>query len=217
MRSIVVLEAIVLSYLFCAASSAQPSPATSTSKSFDELFRQAHHAAAAFTTLTARFTETTTSSLLSRPIVAHGILAVERPSRAVLRFTDPDPRVVLIDGNRMTMIWPSRNLRRVSNVESSQSRIQKYIETDSPAELLRQFDVDLSDRSEWPGTYEVTLIPKRKQVRDTLTRLDLWIGRSSFLLSAIRMTFANGDTKTMTFEDVAQNPTLDAGTFSVDR
>lgn len=217
MLSVVVLEAIVLSYLFCAASSAQPSPATSTSKSFDELFRQAHKAAAAYTTLTARFTETTTSSLLSRPIVAHGILAVQRPSRAIMRFTDPDPRVVLIDGNRMTFSWPSRNLRRVSNVESSQNRIQKYIATDSPAELLRQFDAVLGDRSEWPGTYEVTLTPKRKQIRDTLARLELWVGRSSFLLSAIRMTFVNGDTKTVTFEDIAQNPNLDSGTFDVDR
>ena len=38
-------------------------------------------------TLTARFTETTTSSILTRPLVASGIVAVERPSKVVLHYS----------------------------------------------------------------------------------------------------------------------------------
>ena len=41
-------------------------------------------------TLTARFTETTTSSLLTRPLVARGTVAVERPSRVVLHYQQPE-------------------------------------------------------------------------------------------------------------------------------
>ena len=58
-------------------------------------------------TLTAHFTETTTSSLLTRPLVSRGTLAVERPSRVVLRYDEPEARVVLIDGDTMTMSWPA--------------------------------------------------------------------------------------------------------------
>jgi len=86
-------------------------------------------------------------------------------------------------------------LRQVSNVASSQKRIQKYVAGGSAAELRRQFDVNLRDRSDRPDSYQVTLIPKQKQVRETLTRLDLWVQRTSFLLSAIQMTFASGDTR----------------------
>ena len=46
------------------------------------------------------------------------------------------------------------------------------------------------------------MVPKRKQIRETLARLDLWVDRTSLLLDAMKMTFANGDTKTMAFEDV---------------
>ena len=61
------------------------------------------------------------------------------------------------------------------------------------------------------------MVPKRKQIRETLARLELWVDRTSMLLDAMKMTFANGDTKTMTFEDVVPNAPLDAGTFSLDR
>ena len=133
-----------------------------------------------------------------------------------MRFIDPEQRVIVIDGDRMTTSWPARKLREVSNISSAQGRVQKYIAADSPAELRRQFDAELRDQSERPRTFEVTLLPKRKQIRDTMTRLDLWIGSSSFLLDAIRMTFANGDTKTIVFEDVVLNPALDAKAFAID-
>jgi len=215
-----VFAALALIAALSAGSSAQSGPSSSSPSaggSFDALYRRGHQTGAGIKTLTARFTETTTSSLLTRPLVASGTLAVQRPSRVVLRYTDPEQRIVLIDGERMTMSWPSRNIRQVSNVSSAQGRIQKYLASESADELRRQFDIELRDQRDRTETYEVGLIPKRKQIRETTPRLDLWIDRSSFLLSAIRLAFANGDTKTMAFEDVALNVVLDADTFSVDR
>ena len=65
----------------------------------------------------------------------------------------------------------------------------------------RQFTIEHRDPSERPGTYEFVLTAKRNRIRDTITRLDLWVDPSTFLLRAIRMTFSNGDTKTMVFEE----------------
>ena len=61
------------------------------------------------------------------------------------------------------------------------------------------------------------MVPKRKQIREALAQLDLWVIRSSLLLDAMRMTFANGDTKTMAFEDVVPNAALEPGSFTLDR
>jgi outer membrane protein assembly factor BamB len=52
---------------------------------------------------------------------------------------------------------------------------------------------------------------------ETLTTLDLWIDPATSLLSAMRMTFANGDTKTMTLARVVTNPALGSDAFSVER
>ena len=41
--------------------------------------------------------------------------------------------------------------------------------------------------------------------------------QSTLLLDAMRMTFANGDTKTMMFDDVVPNAALEPGTFTIGR
>src|ERR1700710_568909 len=84
---------------------AQPHPAQDDA-SFDALYRRGSAINGSLKTLTATFTETTTSSLLTRPLVASGTVAVERPSRVVLHYLLPEPRDVLIDGDRLIVSWP---------------------------------------------------------------------------------------------------------------
>ena len=208
-----VISACIAACVLRVAASAMAPPDT-----FDELYARGQTVNAAIKTLTARFTETTTSSLLTKPIVARGRLAVQRPTRVVLRYTDPDARVVLIDGDRMTTSWPSRSLTQVTDIRTAQGRVQKYFLNGTAAELRGQFDIhDHGTASDRPDLYYVTMVPKRKQIRESLAQLDLWVNRPSLLLDAIKMTFANGDTKTMAFEDVVPNATIDPGSFTLDR
>lgn len=197
--------------------SARPSTSPQSTIEFDAAYRRAQQANAALKTLTARFTETTTSSLLERPLVASGTLAVQRPSKVILRYTAPDTRTVLIDGDHMTMAWPARKLRQQTDIKRAQSRVQRYFVQGSAEDLRREFDVELRTTSERAGLQEVRLRPKRRQIREALAALDLWIDPATSLLAAMRMTFANSDTKTMVFEGVVVNPTLPADAFSLER
>jgi len=202
----------------CVALARASAADTPKADSFDELYERGQKVNASIKTLTARFTETTASTLLTKPLIAHGRLSVERPARVILRYTDPEARVVLIDGNTMTMRWPGRNINQTLDIAATQGCIQKYFVNGTAADLRRQFDID--DRPQGdnrPNTYYVSMIPKRKQMREGLGRLELWVGRTSMLLDTMKMTFANGDTKAMTFEDVVPNAPLDTGTFNLDR
>jgi outer membrane lipoprotein-sorting protein len=139
---------------------------------------------------------------------------VQRPSRIALRYTVPDTRLVLIDGARMTIDWPARQLHESRDIGAAQGRIQKYFVDSSPAELRRHFEVTATDTSERPGTYLVTMVPKRRQIKEGMSRLDLWVSRTTLLMEAMRITFPNGDTKLMTFTDVRPDAPLDPSTFS---
>jgi outer membrane lipoprotein-sorting protein len=184
---------------------------------FDELYTRGKKANDAMKTLTARFTETTTSSLLTKPMIARGRVAVERPSRVVLRYAEPDVRIVLIDGNTMTMSWPSRNVKQVTDIGTAQGRVQKYFINGTVDDIRGQFEIDDHGSGDKPGTWWVTMVPKRRQIKENLAKLDLWIDKTSLLLDTMRMTFTNGDTKTMAFEDVAPNAPIEPGTFSLER
>jgi outer membrane lipoprotein-sorting protein len=211
------LAAALLAVTPVAALGQKASPSTAIREgSFDDLYRRGQQMNAALKTLTARFTETTSSSLLTRPLVSRGTIAVERPSRVILRYSEPETRVVLIDGDRMTVSWPGQNLRQVSDIGTTQRRVQKYFINSTAAELRQQFDIDDRAASERPGAFQLSFTPKRKQIREGLSRVDLWVDRTSLILSAMRMIFANGEEKLMVFEDVVQNGPLGPDTFAID-
>jgi outer membrane lipoprotein-sorting protein len=180
---------------------------------FDELFKQGQAKNAALKTLTAAFVETTTSSLLTRPLVSSGTLAVERPSRIVMRYREPDDRVVLIDGDTLTMSWPSKNVRQAKDIGAAQKRIQKYFVDSGPNELRGHFTIAAREATDRPGTYLVEMVPKRKQIQEGLSKLELWVDRTTQLMVAMRMTFPNGDTKLLTFTDVKPNAPVDPAMF----
>ena len=179
---------------------------------FDDLYRRGHEKNGSLKTFTAAFTEVTTSTLLTRPLTARGTLAVERPGRVALRYAEPDARVVLIDGDRMTMSWPSRGVRQTKDIGAAQKRVQKYFVDSSPRELRSHFHIEAREAGDRPG-YLIAMVPQRKQIKEGLTKLELWIDPDSLLMSGMRMTFPNGDTKLMTFSDVKPNAAVDPAWF----
>jgi outer membrane lipoprotein-sorting protein len=182
---------------------------------FDQIYNRGRGIQSSLKTVTATFTETTTSSLLSRPLVAHGTLAVERPSRIVLRYSTPEARILLIDQDKMTLVWPSRAVRQQTDVAAALRRVDKYFLDKSPDELRSNFDITAIEADDRPGTWRVTMVPRRKQIQQGVARIDLWIDRTSLLLTAMRMTFPNADTKLMAFENVVINGPVDQSLFSV--
>ncbi len=204
-------------FVFASIAGAQKKAPAHQPDVFDELYTKGKKANDAMKTLTANFIETTASTLLTKPLVARGRVGVERPSRIVLRYSEPDVRTVLIDGNKMTMSWPSRSITQVTDIGTAQGRVQKYFINGTSADLLREFTVTSRVATDRPGTYELLMVPKRKQIREGLAGLDLWIDQSSMLLTAMRMSFSNGESKLMTFDEIKINSPVDPGLFSTGR
>jgi outer membrane lipoprotein-sorting protein len=182
---------------------------------FDDIYARSRGIEASLKTVTARFTETTTTKMLVKPLVSHGDLAVVRPDQIVLRYTDPEPHVVLIDGGQMTLSWPSRSITQKRDIGAARKRIDKYFVDKTPDDLRHAFKIATVVSNDPPNTWHITMAPTRSQIKQGLTELHLWIDRSSMLLTAMRMDFPNGDTKLMAFEDVKVNVPVDPAIFSL--
>ena len=203
--------------LFVAALLARaPTPGAAAPRDlFDEIYAKSRGIEASLKTVTASFTETTTSKMLTKPLISRGVLAVVRPDRIVLRYADPEPHVVLIDGARLTMAWPSRNVTQRSDIGDARKRIDKYFLDKSPDELRRSFKIAAAPVTDPANTWKVTMRPTRSQISQGLAALHLWIDRTSLLLAAMQLDFPNGDTKLMSFADVQVNGTVDPKLFSI--
>jgi outer membrane lipoprotein-sorting protein len=170
---------------------------------FDEIYARGKPLESTLKTLTARFSETSQSPLLARPLIARGTIAVIRPSRVAMHYTVPDVRTVLIDRGTLRVVWPSHAIDRTTPIGAMEKRIQQYFVDTSPKQLRSHFEIDAQVAKDRPGAWFLTMTPKRKQIREGLSQLELWINNDSVMLSAMRMVF----------EDVRINPAIDEAAF----
>ena len=172
---------------------------------FDDIYRRGQPMEQSIKTIRAHFIETTTSSLLVKPVVAEGTLLAVRPSDILLDYTKPEKKLLRIDATTLRFVWPDRNLRESKDIRESQARVQKYFVDKTPGELRRHFAITATEDRARPGTWRLEMVPKRKQIQQGVTKIELWIDQRSTMLSTMTLTFAGGDTKTMAFTNVEVN------------
>lgn len=172
---------------------------------FEEIYRRSQPMDATMKTIHAAFVETTTSPLLEKPLVAEGTLSAVRPSDVEMIYTTPVRRTITIKGNQLIFDMPDRKMHQERDISEAQARIQKYFVTRKPEELRKHFTIVATADTERPGTYKIDMTPKRKQIQEGLTRLELWIRQDTLMLDAMRMAFPGDQMKMMEFRDVVIN------------
>jgi outer membrane lipoprotein-sorting protein len=183
---------------------------------FDDLFARTVAKRQSIQSIRARFIETTTSTLLDKPLVSRGTLIAAPPGRVLMSYTEPERRTIAIDGRSLVVVWPDRGEREKIDISQIQKRIDQYFAQASISQLRSMFDISAAADPAMRGTDRVDMRPKRKQVKEGLERLELWIDRESLLLVQMRMTFPGGDQKTVKLEDIAVNVPVTEGTFRIE-
>ncbi len=186
-------------------------PQSASRADLEALFARGRASLTAMRTLTATFTETTISSLLRDPIVARGTLKATAPRQVVMEYTAPERKTLSVDATRLVVAWPDRGERQELNIADAQKRVDKYFTDASVDELRRSFDIDLVPDPKMPNTDSLVLRPTRKQIKEGLARLRLWVDRTRVVLVKMTMDFSNGDSKTIEFSDIRVNPAAEAG------
>jgi outer membrane lipoprotein-sorting protein len=193
-------------------------PVAQQPRAADDLFTRIFNRATAqqrtMQSVRARFTETTSSSLLLKPIVAHGTLIAATPARVRMTYSDPEPKTIVIDGKSLVVEWTLRGQRERIDIAEVQKRVDQYFTHADINQLRSMFQITAADAG-LPQTDRIEMVPKRKQIKQGLERLELWIERERVVLVQMRMTFAGGEQKTITLEDIEVNPPVGVDTFQI--
>jgi outer membrane lipoprotein-sorting protein len=183
---------------------------------FDELHARVRALEEKRQTIRAKFTETTVSSLLVKPMVSEGTLVGAKPASLAMTYTSPERRTIIVDGRRMLTTRPVLGERELVDITEIMKRVDHYFVNATPDELRKHFTVRAFVDVEIPAWYQIDLVPTRKQIRQGLDRLQIWIARDPLLLAQIRITFAGGDTTTVAIKDAELNVPLSPDAFKVD-
>ena len=168
---------------------------------------------ASMRSLQAHFTETTTSTLLNKPLVAHGTVIGAPPARVRMTYTDPEVKTVVIDGDTLTILWPDRRERQQIKIGEMQKRIDHYFTRASVKDLESMFQIMAAPDETRRAVDRIEMRPRRKQIKQGLERLDLWIERESAMLVQMRMFFPSGDEKTIALDDISTDVPVSDATF----
>jgi len=179
---------------------------------FDTLHARISAAEAKRTSLRARFVESTTSSLLVKPMVSQGTLVGEKPARMLITYLSPERKSILMDGQRLFVTRAGRKDVEQTDITEVMKTVNKYFTSADPGQLRRAFTIRAIPDQAVPGGYQVDLLPRRKQIKQGLDRLQFWVSRD-YMLTQLTMTFAGGDTTVFKLEDVELNVAIPPGTF----
>jgi len=209
-RSLSILGLTVL------ALSAPPQP-TPSSDAFSQIFTKTMARRETTKSIRAHFTETTTSSLLQKPLVAHGTIVAAPPARVLMTYTDPEKRYVSIDPKFLVVFWPDRGQRERIDISQTQKRIDHYFANAGIDDLRSMFTIVVSADPAFRSADRVEMRPKRKQLKEGLELLQLWIDRDTLLLAQMSMQFPGGDVKVIRLDDVAVNVPVTEASFEIPR
>jgi outer membrane lipoprotein-sorting protein len=210
MSSLTLLAHVAL--LLALAAPQKPS-ASRNGDLFSQIFQKSVARQKTMKSIRGNFTETTTSSLLVKPIVSKGTIIATPPALVRMTYLEPEPKTVVMDGKSLTVVWPKRNEREQIDIRQTQKRIDKYFTNASVDDLRDSFDITAEPDAVMRRTDRVQMLPRRSQIKKGLEKLELWIDRETVLLVQMRMTLAGGDQKTIVLEDLTLDVPIGDDTF----
>ena len=186
----------------------------SRAPSFEALYARSQERQKDITSLSGQFVETTVSSLLVEPVVARGSVIALKSGRVVMSYVSPEPRTVIVDGNRLFVHWPQRDQLETLNIAETQQRVRKYFTGASPGDLKGFFDITVSIDPDTAGAYLINMKPRRDQIRQALEQLQIRVDQETTLMTSMRMVFPGGDAKEIRFEGIRVNVPVDESLFT---
>lgn len=137
------------------------------------------------------------------------------PLRVVMEYKRPALKTVALDQRWMVIAWPDRTEFEKVNIAEAQRRVQKYFVEVSPKQLRDSFAVTVTSERPMGDVYRLDLVPKRKQISEGVTRIQIWIDRESLMMTKMALNFAGGDAKTLELRDIKINPAIDESAFAL--
>jgi len=203
---------VLLGIIFCAVSlSAQYQNATEAQKK--EITAKITQAAEQMNTMQCDFTQVRELSFMDEKVTSEGKVHFKKTNKIRLEYTKPYQYVFTMDGQNMKMTSGGQTTTTLTNQSKLFNEISKVLVggvsgsglIDSP-DFDTQFMVGSDD-------YKMVLTPKKKEVRDLFSAIQLYVGKSDNRIRAIELLEKGGDKTTITLRNFQLNTAINDELF----
>jgi chaperone LolA len=163
-------------------------------------------------TVAARFSQKKETSFFREPLISSGLVKFKRPDQIHWTYLKPEPTEVALDGKTLWFYTPGRSQAEQYSLVRGR-RVAQYLEP-----LTAIFQKTFGELTEayaiaYEGlaadqSFHFRLQPKEEKIQGFLSRVDLWIDKSSGAILRFKMLESNGDQLSLEFENLQINPPL---------
>ena len=146
-------------------------------------------ASTAFRGMSAHARRLSHTDVIGEDNVDSGVMLLKRSRpremRMLVDLTQPDPKTVALQGRKLEVYYPKMQTVQEFDVGKSRELLDQFFLLGfgtSRADLLNAYDIRLVGPETVDGkkTDRLELIPKSKEVRQHLNKLELWISEAGF-------------------------------------
>ena len=167
-------------------------------------------------TLSAEFTETTTSDLLLDPITARGRFYLTKPDALRWEYSSPEEMRFVIAEDEYTGYFPERKRAERRSVQRWSEQIFRFFGVGQGSdELAKFYDITLAP-TQSSGSHLLLLEPAKRRVRKRIPEVKFWLDAETYLPTRIEYRSKNGNTRTIEFHEITLNPDLAASLYEVE-
>jgi len=162
--------------------------------------------------LAARFFQKNETSLAREPLLSSGSVKFKRPHRIHWTYGEPERMEVALDEKYIWFYNPGRFQAEQYSLARGKGMAQ-YLEPLASvfqktfAHLAKEYAISY-ERLETDNTYHFRLRPKSKKIPQVISRLDLWIDKTSGAILRCKILAPNGDQLSLEFKNLQINPPL---------
>jgi outer membrane lipoprotein-sorting protein len=114
------------------------------------------------------------------------------------------------------VVWHDRGDVEKIDLTEIMKRVNQYFTNADAGQVRKAFTVVATVDRDLANTYQLDMTPKRKQIKEGLQRLQIWIDRDTLLMRQMKMSFPGGDSDTIRLEEAEMNAALPPNAFEVE-
>lgn len=152
----------------------------------DTVLDRMDKAASDFRSLTADIEQMKYTAVVKDTSTESGQIFVRRDQKMRLDITKPDPKTILRTGDSLFIYTPKINRVEEYNLGKHRDIVDQYMRLGfgtRSQDLRRSYDINLAQEEEIEHrkTFVLELTPKSQEIRNQITKIQMWVDQSSWL------------------------------------
>ena len=203
---------ILLLTLLCAVSAMA---ASLTAQQEQEVIGKINRTVSGLKSMSCTFTQAKFLSLLSDKMVSEGKMYYIRPNKLRWEYTNPYQYLFIFNGNKVYV----GNKSRKDVIDTNNNKIFKEVArimmstvTGTALSNSSDFAIDVADVN---NRWQITLIPKKKEMKRMFSNIVLSFDKSNLMISEINIYEKNNDRTNIKLNDIKTNSVVDETLFAI--